>query len=473
MNKNIIKLFAILMMCFLLGSVLVACGNTNEGEEDIFTVEIKNGNWFINGVDTGVKAEGKDGQQGLPGQNGADLTDKCENEKHDYNIYNGEHVEANILVANGNKWEIKSHAHDCVPSIVEGAGKQATCTEGGYDVFTCDCPRGTLWVCVDCGEARFEWTEERTWQGNFVDALGHAYADKETEPTCTKKGFVTSTCANCGDVKKTETDKPLANHVAGEKEYVKFEGNSLGITCPCEWNSPWIKTCTECGVQVEDGNDGTNKDHVYEKYEDCEQGVVPDCEWIEGTTKAYCKNCNCLEHIDYIYPGTAPGHKEQEYTSIVLDGDKIKASFECVDCGELVEREFNTANYVDTKAATCGTDGYEKVVFKYTVNGTEYTKELKNTVISKDTVPHTEVAIGEATDKTCTTDGLSGGKKCSACGKILEEQEVDKALGHNNGQEIAGTNRELSIIEVSGVKYDAYWCDVCKHWVAYQKHVED
>ena len=193
MNKNIIKLFAILMMCFLIGSVLVACGNTNAGEEVIVqdgkdaVVTIVGGYWYINGENTGVKAEGEDGK------NGIDATD-CTN--HDYNIYD---EAGNLVEVNGNKWVIESHAHDCVPSIVAGQSKAATCTEGGYDTLTCTCPRGILWVCADCGDAKFQWTAEKTWQGNFTQALGHNYVGVYTAPTCIEKGYTTYTCTTCGD----------------------------------------------------------------------------------------------------------------------------------------------------------------------------------------------------------------------------------------------------------------------------------
>lgn len=45
-------------------------------------------------------------------------------------------------------------------------------------------------------------------------------------------------------------------------------------------------------------------------------------------------------------------------------------------------------------------------------------------------LPHTEV-IDEAKNATCTTAGVSEGKHCSVCNKILEEQQVILALGHD------------------------------------------
>lgn len=41
-------------------------------------------------------------------------------------------------------------------------------------------------------------------------------------------------------------------------------------------------------------------------------------------------------------------------------------------------------------------------------------------------------AIGETKEATCTTDGITAGKKCSVCGEILEAQTVIPATGHKD-----------------------------------------
>ena len=140
MNKNIVKLIAILVMCFMLVSVLVACkGETGatgpqgeKGEQGIQGIPGKdgangadgaqgpkgdkgdkgdqgdqgepglpgtngtdgltptigeNGNWFIGDVDTGVKAEGKDGQDGQNGADGKDGVDATDCENHTWDSY--------------------------------------------------------------------------------------------------------------------------------------------------------------------------------------------------------------------------------------------------------------------------------------------------------------------------------------------------------------------------------------------------
>lgn len=170
MNKNIVKLIAILVMCFMLVSVLVACkGETgpkgDKGEQGIQGIPGKdgadgkdgvngtngtdgkdgltptigeNGNWFIGDVDTGVKAEGVDGTDG---KNGVDATD-CENHTWDSYVLN--------------------------PHTIDKAGV-------------------TLLVCENCGDAKFDYDNHN--YNTVIDIKA---------PTMDENGAVTIGCA-CGD----------------------------------------------------------------------------------------------------------------------------------------------------------------------------------------------------------------------------------------------------------------------------------
>ena len=65
--------------------------------------------------------------------------------------------------------------------------------------------------------------------------------------------------------------------------------------------------------------------------------------------------------------------------------------------------------------------------------------------------PHTEEVI-KGTPATCTKAGLTDGKKCSSCGKVLIEQEVIPAHGHEYGEWLTGDPAESTCI-VQGQEY--------------------
>lgn len=74
-----------------------------------------------------------------------------------------------------------------------------------------------------------------------------------------------------------------------------------------------------------------------------------------------------------------------------------------------------------------------------------------------DLLPHTEV-IDEGVEATCTKAGLSAGKHCSVCNKILEEQHVILALGHDT---ISHDGKAATCTEAG---YEAYeTCSRCDY----------
>lgn len=71
--------------------------------------------------------------------------------------------------------------------------------------------------------------------------------------------------------------------------------------------------------------------------------------------------------------------------------------------------------------------------------------------------PHT-VVIDEGIEATCTKSGRSGGKHCSVCNKILEEQQVIPALGHDT---ISHDGKAATCTEAG---YEAYeTCSRCDY----------
>ena len=459
MNKNIVKLFAIVMMIFMIGAALVACGAGQKGEKGDQGLQGPagvqgeqgeqgvagltpyigaNGNWWIGDQDTGVCPQGKD------------ATD-CENHQFVYHTW---------------------------------PGAEHTMTSEGLE----------LGVCVDCGDA--------TWK-----IVGHEYTivASTVAPTCTEGGYTLYECA-CGAQENVKRDLVDAlGHVAGAEEPVK---NEAGI-CDCEWTNAWFISCTACGVKLEEGAKGATG-HVWGEYNPMkpETNTNP-CTWVGGTV-AECENCDCVEHIDVI-PGTNPkGHKWGDWTFVSAANGEYTYKRVCADCGA------SFAEGTETKTITLADCGEPAVTAPTcTVDGKKvYTIVLDGQTITVDTVviPATGHTVSENTAYTVASDFSKINTTCDTCGVALTMElpalelkrayiikngdcdepvdiytitltdknekingaivvsfEVPAEYGHNNGNLGAGA-KEI-VIEINGTEYDAYWCETCQHWIAYQVHV--
>ena len=461
MNKNIIKLFAILMMCFLIGSVLVACGNTNAGQEIIVqdgkpgeaaTIEISNdGFWVINGNKTNVKAEGKDG------------------------------TDADSIRCVEHHWD---------PVYVE-ITKHTVDTIGLY-----------LKVCVDCDGAEIiRYNHEYNVKGETVAV------------TCETDGYTKYECI-CGKVEPdadtlkrdlVETD----GHKEGAKEYTKNEAGA----CDCLFGKPWIVSCTECGKQLDAGNDVANLSHnwpeeAYYPIKD-DQGAFNPCTWAGGEIAKCTKcSCECLSPVRDNDPSAAPGHAWGEW-SIKSEADGIYTLVRtCSVCSEKFEEGTQTKSITiaDCKEviddAKCEDNGKKTYTYEYTLNS-----EKKSLLITTVTIPATGHIIAADSDYDVNLENwnVTITCECEDCDKevvltlpaladcelvkaaecddnknyykatlthndvsIVVEFEVTANVGHNYNN--YGIGAEWVVMEIGGTLYDAYWCTTCNHWIAVSVH---
>ena len=100
----------------------------------------------------------------------------------------------------------------------------------------------------------------------------------------------------------------------------------------------------------------------------------------------------------------------------------------CTSCGEVLSGEKTMIaakghTYVAsvTKEPSCNREG--EMTYTCSVCDDSYTESIPMTA-------HTE-AVDEAVAPTCTTTGLTEGRHCSVCGKVLIKQEVVPTIAHN------------------------------------------
>ena len=228
------------------------------------------------------------------------------------------------------------HTHSYEASVVD-----ATCTENGFVTYT----------CAECGDS----------YADDIAALGHSYKAFVTEPSCTAAGYTTYTCSACGD-----------SYVADETAALGHTVETKVVDATCEENGSISTVCIYCGEGTVEVIPALG--HNYET-----ETVEATCE-TDGGTVYTCTVCSHSYIADKV---SAFGH-----------------------------------NYVTTTVeATCEEDG-------------SVTKTCSACGIStSEVIP----ALGHdyetvTVDATCEEDG-SVTKTCAVCGET--SSEVIPALGHD------------------------------------------
>lgn len=237
MKNTLLKLIAVLALCFVIGGVLVACGGAGEKGEPGDTPYIKDGNWWIGDTDTKVPATGE------PGKDGNDATAvECKHEnvtewtikEHTLDA-DGKYLE--VCDDCGYAWAIEEKRHDLV--LTEDYIPE-TCTTASFKGYYCSIcswideenveykegsePLGHDWsaysyvaavgetVCADGGIKARHCNRCSVKESEAVEATGHVVAewDLVSDALLTKKGELVGACDFCG-TKNVKFELPALN----------------------------------------------------------------------------------------------------------------------------------------------------------------------------------------------------------------------------------------------------------------------
>jgi len=293
--------------------------------------------------------------------------------------YTGDTVcECGVTVQIGS--EIPATGHTYEATVTE-----PTCTKGGYTTYTCA-----------CGD---------TYTGDATEATGHSYEAVVTAPTCEGKGYTTHTCSACGDTYKDDYVDAL-----GHTEAAAVKENEVAATCGAEGSYDNVVYCSECDEKLSSETVvlPATGEHTY--------GT-----WIV-TTPATCEG-------EGVETKTCSGCGDKQTRPIEATGHNMQVS-----------------TTVDPTCSSAGSTTYT------CANGCGKTE----TTTTGEALGHKYDAV--VTAPTCTAKGYTT-HTCSVCGDKYTDSET-AALGHTEAEAVR--EKEIAADYNKAGSYDeVVYCSVC------------
>ena len=312
-------------------------------------------------------------------------------------------------------------------------GKEATCGKDGYGYY----------VCTVCGEK----TDK-----DVIPATGkHEFVDEFVIPaTCTEPEKVGRICKVCGkaDGRVQEIDKALGHD---------WDDGELK-DADCEKAERVVYTCKRCGETKEDVIGTEVLGHKYK-----EKVVEPTCK-TKGYKAYVCSVCGDAEVIEELEP--VAGNHVAKLDKVIREATCSAnglGRYVCAECGDYIGYRAIVAEhkwgeeYANANATAimheCQVCGKVEIIWQ--------DPDFKECEEGKH-----EIVNDPARAATCTVNGLTAGKHCVVCGKILAQQTVIPALGHT---EVVDEGKEATCTE-AGLTEGKH-CSVCSEILVKQEEI--
>ena len=274
-------------------------------------------------------------------------------------------------------------------------------------------------TCTEDGERERICTRENCdyVEREIMRATGHRIVTiPAVEPTCTRPGLTEGKkCSVCGLILEAQIEIEAKIH--DFSRWIVIEDAT------CENDGKIQRTCRKCHekeIKIAEGYG-----HEYEH-----KITNPTCTQ-DGYTTHTCIKCDKTYTNNIV---KAKGHTEETINGkeATCTQSGLTEGKKCSECGEITveQREISPlrheyGEWIIIKEATCEEDGQMK---KQCIR--ENCKDEQTQIINA--LGHEETVIS-AVEATCTQTGLTEGKKCVECDKILVAQKEIPVSDHEYG----------------------------------------
>ncbi len=288
---------------------------------------------------------------------------------------------------------------------------------------SCDTIGVSIRECTRCGYNDYITT----------DPIGHKMKDTVTAPTCTSKGYTTSTCEVCGKTLIGSFTDPIAHN------YVKKASECVAPSCVGVGYD--VSYCSVCGLKKYDIIPAAG--HSWNKEQTID--IEPTCT-TKGQKSIHCSVCGVIS-TDTIEEIPAKGHS--------YDSGEVLASATCTQNG-VKAYQCTVAGCGHTKTETIAKLGHDWKAPQVDYAATCISAGQQSTHCSRcNEVKDVTVlpALGHALTTTTTTATCTvGSKKIEKCSRCDYEKTtiISEALGHNF---VAGTPVEATCASSGYIPY--------------------